>query len=300
MWRHRDLTCRILNSYNPTLAVSLVHLFPRGFARDMEHSEELCASCKQPLVVEIELDEEDDDVEMGGEPATKHETQTQTVPDDCKLPCGDHFHWQCLLDAYEVHECPHCSAELLTTNAAGIQQLLCTLNNEGGLQPDLDILPLLSEEAYLKTYPEERRCRAFLEFCREGDLQAIIEMLQDSGEDDGAEEQVVEDENGQKREVDMLRYQDPLGEMQSGLHAAISAGSREVAWLLLLLASRLDLQSFPPEVFQEAGALGVMRDDSEVAEKVDIRVLKDTDGQTAADLAKSNVIFTGWEKYLTP
>lgn len=262
----------------------------------MAPQSEVCASCEQPLIIEITPDEEDEDVEMAGSSATP---ENKTVPDDCQLSCGDHFHWQCLLDAYTVHECPHCSAELLTTSSNGVQQLLCTLNNEGGLQSDLDILPLLSEEAYLKTYPEERKCRAFLEFCREGDLQAIVGMLQEGDEDDD-EDEAVEDEQGEKREVDMLRYQDPLGDMQSGLHAAVTAGSREVAWLLLLLASNLDLQQFPPEVFQEASVLGIMRNDQDVASKVDIRELKDTDGKSAADLAQENVIFNGWEQRLTP
>lgn len=47
---------------------------------------EVCASCKKPLVVEIEDDE--DDVEMEGS-----SSQPNTVPDDCQLSCGCHFHW---------------------------------------------------------------------------------------------------------------------------------------------------------------------------------------------------------------
>ena len=162
------------------------------------------------------------------------------------------------------------------------------------MQEDLDILPLLTEEAYLKTYPHERKCRAFLEFCREGDLQAVIGIIQEGDEDDDEDEAVaMEDENGQKAEVDMLRYQDPLGDMQSGLHAAVTAGSREIAWLLLLLASSLDLLQFPPEVFQEAAALGIMREDQ--TGKVDIRSLKDSQGRSAEQLAaEMGGVWTGW------
>lgn len=193
-----------------------------------------------------------------------------------------------------MHECPNCSSELLTTSSSGVQQLLCTLNNEGGLQENLDILPLLTEEAYLKTYPHERKCRAFLEFCREGDLSAIIGMIQDDGEDDEDEDEgLVEDEDGNRQEVDMLRYQDPLGDMQSGLHAAVTAGSREVAWLLLLLASNLDLQQFPAEVFQEAATIGIMREDQ--TGKVDIRSLRDSAGRSAEQLAaEMGGVWTGW------
>lgn len=178
-----------------------------------------------------------------------------------------------------------------------MQQLLCTLHNEGGLQEDLDILPLLTEEAYLKTYPEERKSRAFLEFCREGDLQAIVGMIKDDDDEDLDEENALRDESGNKKEVDMLRYQDPLGDMQSALHAAVAAGSREVAWLLLLLASDLDLQAFPPEVFQEASALDIMRENQ--AGKVDIRTLKDSQGRTAVETAAGTPIWNGWQERLS-
>jgi hypothetical protein len=171
------------------------------------------------------------------------------------------------------------------------------LNNEGGLQEDLDILPLLSEESYLKAYPEDRKSRAFLEFCREGDYKAIIGMLQDDevDEDDEDEEMADSDEAGNKEVgIDrMLRYQDPIGEMQSGLHAAVQAQSREVAWLLLLLASNYDLLEFPPQVFQEAESLGIMRGLTE--DKVDIRSLRDANGKTAEDLASEiGGVWIGW------
>src|SRR5690242_17088937 len=78
------------------------------------------------------------------------------------------------------------------------------------LQTDLDILPLLTEESYLKAYPEDRKCRAFLEFCREGDYKAIVEMLQDDeiGEDDDGDEEMGDSEQpGKEIGIDrMLRY----------------------------------------------------------------------------------------------
>jgi hypothetical protein len=203
----------------------------------------------------------------------------------------------CLLEAYEITECPNCGKNIASTSSTGAQQVLCNLRNEGGLQEGLDILPLLSEESYLKAYPEDRKCRAFLEFCREGDYKAIIGMLQDDEveEDDEDEEMADSDEAGNKEVgIDrMLRYQDPIGDMQSGLHAAVQAQSREVAWLLLLLASNYDLTEFPPLVFQEAASMGIMRGLTE--DKVDIRSLRDANGKTAEDVANEvGGVWHGW------
>jgi hypothetical protein len=172
----------------------------------------------------------------------------------------------CLLEAYHVTECPNCGKDIASVSQTSAQQVLCNLNNEGGLQTDLDLLPLLVEESYLKAYPEDRKCRAFLEFCREGDFKAIVGMLQDDeveeDDEDEDEDEEMGDDDAPNKDVGidrLLRYQDPIGEMQSGLHAAVQAQSREVAWLLLLLASNYDLMEFPPLVFQEAAAMGIMR-----------------------------------------
>ena len=124
-------------------------------------------------------------------------------------------------------------------------------------------------------------------------------MLQDDDDEDDDDEDVEmgEGPDGGNKSVGvdaMLRYQDPIGNMQSGLHAAVHAQSREVAWLLLLLASNLPLLEIPVEVFQEAEALGIMRGLTE--DKVDIRSLRDADGKTAEDIAKEvgGVWVTGW------
>ena len=100
---------------------------------------------------------------------------------------------------------------------------ICTLRNEGGLQQGLDIPPLLVEEQHLKRHPEERRARAFLKFCREGDLGAVVEILQDDEDDD---DDVAEDSMDHSNKVlDILWYQDVPGDMQSALHAAVVGGS---------------------------------------------------------------------------
>ena len=132
-------------------------------------------------------------------------------------------------------------------------------------------------------------------------MQAVIGIITDDtdsdeeDEDEDAEMGDADDAGGKAIGIDtLLRYQDPIGEMQSGLHAAVQAQSREVAWLLLLLASNLPLLEFPPEVFQEAEALGIMRGLTE--DKVDIRSLRDANGKTAEDLAREvgGVWATGW------
>ncbi|EME42173.1 hypothetical protein DOTSEDRAFT_133182 [Dothistroma septosporum NZE10] len=256
-----------------------------------------CAKCSKPLEVEIEQDDEDyeqqdgEDVEMGSGGSS-----SQTVPDDVHLKCGDHFHWECLLEAYELDKCPTCARDITSAPAAGSSsaaasnpQILVNMNNEGGLQEQLDIFPLLQEEAYLRAYPEERKCRAFLEFCREGDHRAIAELLKTCSEDAEDDEQ-----DGPARSADeVLRYQDSFGDMQSGLHAAAANGHREVAWLLLLLASNYPEKEFPALVYQEAASLGVMREEQD--SKADIRSLRDGQGRTPEDVARqAGVVWNGW------
>ena len=123
-------------------------------------------------------------------------------------------------------------------------------------------------------------------------------MLQDDDSEDSEDEDegMDTDEQTSMRRIgpdELLRYQDPIGDMQSALHAAVQAQSREVAWLLLLLASNLDLVEFPAEVFQEAEALGIMRGD--VTGKPDIRSLRDADGKSPEDLAREiGGVWIGW------
>jgi hypothetical protein len=47
----------------------------------------LCATCQEPLVIEVEPDS---DVEDSKAPA-----QVESVPDDVELSCGCHYHWYC-------------------------------------------------------------------------------------------------------------------------------------------------------------------------------------------------------------
>ena len=268
----------------------------------------VCAKCHNPLTHEID-DSDNEDIQLN--PATA----PNTVPDDVELPCHDHFHWECLLDSYELSRCPACDADITShpassssSNTDSQPRILVNMNNEGGLQENIDIFPILQEESYLRAYPEERKCRAFLEFCREGDHKAIVDLLNSGDEDDDSEDEDETmgesgDENAMrshpmsgpsKTPAEILRYQDPLGGMQSGLHAAAANGHREVAWLLLLLASNLPQVEFPPLVFQEAAAIGVMRGDQDGL--TDIRSLRDAAGRSAEDVAaqEGGVVWNGW------
>ena len=261
----------------------------------------ICVTCHEALTLYIEAEGRTDGEDELMEGFASANTGSY-VDDDVQLQCGCHFHWsvylvsllrnesslvltfkshrQCLLDSYSVSECPNCGRNLITVTASGEQQLLCNLKNEGGLQEGLDILPILTEESYLKAYPEERRCRAFLEFCGEGDMEAIIGLLNDG---DDEEEDEKSSGPGAAHRIDVLRYQDQIGSMGSGLHVAVQNQRMEVAWLLLFLASTLKIDQFPAAVLQAAQNLGIQREDQNG--KVDIRSLKDSEGMTAEQRA---------------
>ena len=81
----------------------------------------------------------------------------------------------------------------------------------------------------------------------------------------------------------ILRYQDPIGNMSSALHFAVANQKVEVVWLLLLLASNLGPENFPPEVRAAAESLQISRQDQ--SGKADIRLLQDSDGKIAAQHA---------------
>lgn len=172
--------------------------------------------------------------------------------------------------------CPSCGNAIADAPASGSSQqqdnatLRVRYTNEGGVQEGLDILPSLREEAYLQAHPEAAPARAFHVMCAEGDLDGLIELLYHSGDqvpDFGA----------------MVRYQDPLSAMKSGLHLAVENRQEGVAWLLLWLSSSLPSDAFPAEARQSVESIGLGR--LEVDTTTDIRGLVDGDGRTAAALS---------------
>ncbi|KAI0885520.1 uncharacterized protein GGS22DRAFT_161134 [Annulohypoxylon maeteangense] len=242
-----------------------------------------CKVCEQPLVLEVEDDDGNDEQEF--------------VPDDLEISCGCHFHWQCLLDqAAELAKslkCPSCGAEISTnTNTAGpstsnpsIQSvpgaaILTRYTNEGGVQENYDILPEITEEAYIEANPEVVPARAYHVMCSIGDIDSILAILRDA-EQSQAEQ--MEEQDRVLSAAQLIRYQDPLEDSKSGLHLAIEKGQEEVVWLLLWIASTLPTESFPGPAVQAAQAMGIQRPSTLVSE--DIRALKDNQGRTGEAVA---------------
>lgn len=240
-------------------------------------STDICGVCEEPLLLTIDPDSEDESIP--GKTPDQHES----VPDDVELSCGCHFHWECFLDAYTITECPNCGKNISSLSSIGQQQVLCTVRNEGGTQTDFDILPTATEEAYLRAYPEERKAHAFLEFCREGDVDAILHMIKNDEESDAEGEE----------QVDLLRYCGTFEGIEgSGLHVAIRYNRIEVAWLMLVLGSSLEWSAFPPEVLKSMKGVLSKEDRKAVP---DIRTLQDADGRTPAALAQEvGGLWTEW------
>jgi len=250
----------------------------------------VCKACEQPLTLQLEED-------TGEE---------QQVPDDLTLPCNCHFHWQCLMDeASSVAvslKCPACET-YLPQNVAGPsvtntvyttpQQgspITARYESEGGVQEAFDILPALTEEAYLLSQPEARPARAFLTMCAEGDVVGIVGVVHAAMDDEE-----MDDGEPQLSPEALVRYQDPLNQMKSGLHIATEKGQQEVFWLLLFLASRLPTEAFPREVLQSAEQAGLQRFEHGTAEQ-DIRELRDENGETAEVYASR--VGGGWAEVI--
>jgi hypothetical protein len=109
--------------------------------------------------------------------------------------------------------------------------------------------------------------------CAEGDISGIIELLKDIEEN--------EDEESMSP-AEIVRFQDPIEGMRTGLHVAVERMQQEAVWLLLWLASDLNTHVFPEEVSQAAEVLGAGRD---TAGGTDIRSLRDEQERTAEDVA---------------
>ncbi|KAK5048212.1 hypothetical protein LTR84_005882 [Exophiala bonariae] len=233
-------------------------------------ADQVCSTCDEPLLIEIEPDSDFED--------SKAAANVQTVPDDLELSCGCHYHWECFLDAYSITQCPTCDKNISSLSSSGDQQVLVTLRNEGGLQTDYDILPTATEEAYLRAYPEERKGHAYLQFCKEGDIDAIIHMIKDVDE-------LEQEDDDEQEDTDVLGYSGTFEGIEgSGLHVAIRYQQQEVAWLLLALGSQLDWSRFPNVVLQAMHGLGLQKEDRKA--QSEIRNIKDSSGRTPVDLAK--------------
>ncbi|KAK3350190.1 hypothetical protein B0T25DRAFT_261852 [Lasiosphaeria hispida] len=232
-----------------------------------------CKACDDPLVLTLDPEDSGD--------------EGQTVPDDLELPCGCHFHWQCLLDqSSEIVlslKCPSCGA-FLPTNAAGASvtnpfrpaaeatPILTRYANEGGVVDDLDIFPTLTEEAFLGAHPEARPARAMHTMAAEGDVAGIVELLMDVDSDSDVDATAAQ----------LIRWTDPLNDGRSALHVALESNQEEVFWLLLWLGSAVHTSVFPLAAAQGAEQLGLSR--GQVSRDEDVRFIKDEAGCSPAQI----------------
>ena len=170
--------------------------------------------------------------------------------------------------------CPSCNKSIAALSTPQFK-VLTRYHNEGGIQENLDIYPLINEEAYLVANPNARPARAYITMCAEGDVTGIVELLNAVEEDS---------DEGDLTPSEVLRYQDPLDGMKSGLHVAMEKEKEDVVWLLLWLASQLPSNAFPEDVSRIAETLGAGRDTA--PQGSDIRSIRDEDGNTAGDVAR--------------
>jgi len=244
-----------------------------------------CAHCSQPLVLSKQGD--------GSQPA-------QEIPDDLTLPCGCHLHWECLIEeAEEVAislKCPVCQTYLAAnqpgpsaTNAVwpamqGVK-VPVSYHSEGGVQEDYDILPDLTEEAYLVSHPEALDARAFLTMVQEGDVLGLMDLLSGAPHEDGIDDSALSFNT-------LLRWQNPLGGNKGALHIAVEEDQEDTFYLLLFLASRLPESAFPRALLVSAQQSGITR--PPVCPDPDIRSLRDANGETAEDYARRIGGSWGW------
>ncbi|KAL2115462.1 hypothetical protein VTJ04DRAFT_9717 [Mycothermus thermophilus] len=247
-----------------------------------------CQSCHDPLFFTP-----DPDSDAGSNPDAA--ADESPVPDDLHLPCGCHFHWQCLIDQassiLSSLACPNCSSPLTissaaggsssssaaATGAAGNPQILTTYTNEGGVQPDLDIYPTLLEESFMAAHPEARPAKAFHTMTAEGDTQSMLALLADlarpdSDDEDEDEDHVCDGSHNHHHHHQakdplqtalqaqrLLTWRDPLNNHLTALHLALESQKEEAVWLLLWLGSAVATSEFPPAVVQAAQGNGVPR-----------------------------------------
>ncbi|KMQ82093.1 ring finger-like protein, partial [Lasius niger] len=115
--------------------------------------------------------------------------------------------------------------------------------------------------------------RALHVMCSEGDVAGIVELLRH-----------VHDQVSDVRAL--VRYQDPLAEMKSGLHLAVENGHEDIVWLLLWLSSTLPTEAFPLPGRQAVESLGLGR--LSLQPDDDIRGLLDGRGRTAEGIAQQD------------
>lgn len=231
-----------------------------------------CASCHDPLVMTVDSDSDSDAGHQPGpssSSAPAAPAAPEVVPDDLHLPCGCHFHWQCLLDlsaqVASTLSCPNCSSPLSSPGQPGLQALY---SSEGGQSEPVDLLLILQEEAHLASHPEERPARALHTMVSEGDVEGVVELVLRDAEERSA----------------LLGYRDPLAGGRNALHVAVEHGKPDAVWLLLWAGSGLPSDNFSLEMRQTMGAIGLDR----AGGGEDLRFVRDAEGRTPGDYAAAS------------
>ncbi|KAL2887931.1 Zinc finger, RING/FYVE/PHD-type [Ceratocystis lukuohia] len=218
----------------------------------------VCRTCDQPLFIQPENDE-DDDLQSGPGAASSSSAAVsagEQVPDDLALTCECHFH---CVEAF-IQAPPSIMAVYL---------------NEGGLDPALDLGPLLAEEAFFSINPLARRAKALHLMAIEGDVAGLLDMVRDLSSDESFATQMGP----------LLRFQDPLNGGRSALHLAVENSNEDVSWMLLWVASALGVETFPQFLVSIAHELGLGRLEI-TSQQEDIRSLRDSTGRTPEDIAR--------------
>jgi hypothetical protein len=242
-------------------------------------SSSLCVACNDPLEMLIHDSDSDSESNSQAGPSSSSASKQETVPDDLHLPCNCHFHWQCLLDASPhvatTLSCPNCNAPLASSTPP---QITATYTSEGGASEPLNLLPVVTEEAHLQSYPEERPARALHTMVAENDVEGIVELLRDA---ETAEERAA-----------LVGYRDPLAGGRNALHVAVEAGRFDAFWLLLWVGSGLDRDMFSEEMRRTMGSIKMERG----AGGEDLRFMRDGEGRTAGEYAVE--IGGEWERWV--
>jgi hypothetical protein len=218
----------------------------------------------------------DSESEYAGASSSAQAAASETVPDDLQLPCGCHYHWQCLLDlstqVTATLSCPNCSTTLTPNPQSGIQALY---SSEGADADPVNLLPILQEEAHLASHPEERPARALHTMAAEGDVEGIVELLRNA-------------ETEAERAV-LVSYRDPLAGGRNALHVAVEHGKSDAFWLLLWVGSDLPTDNFSTEMRQTMGSIRLERGSGD-----DLRFVKDGEGRTPGDYAAASGEWDEW------
>lgn len=208
-------------------------------------------------------------------------------------PCKTHRkRRQCLLrqapHICTTLTCPHCKARLTTPAdppyepntiipaATGLKMMVRYSSGDDGTPEDVDMLPLLTEEAMVIMYPHTARAHTLHDYCALGDTVGISKCLMEA--------EALSSVGRSMTPAELLVWCDPLRHGRTCLHAAVQHQRYDVAWLLLYVASTLPIAYFSPAILHAVRNLGISRR-PEVDAAADIRSIVDINGDTPEMLA---------------